>query len=180
MPTDKKITTILSKITQSCQLTAVFGKILLRVLDQTGTASQLRNQLSMVHKVIQTNLSKELGNVVPADYLYFDSADKLLQSRILPRNVHEKTMSWRNDSEDKRLMARACGLIFLINKLASSNTEIGIKANVDTLADLMVENLSEGSTALRSKLPGVLNNCELLIKVGDEYRIQTQESVGMV
>ena len=155
-----------------------FWENTLRVLDQTGTASQLRNQLSMVHKVIQTNLSKELGNVVPADYLYFDSADKLLQSRILPRNVHEKTMSWRNDSEDKRLMARACGLIFLINKLASSNTEIGIKANVDTLADLMVENLSEGSTALRSKLPGVLNNCELLIKVGDEYRIQTQESVA--
>jgi hypothetical protein len=155
-----------------------FWENTLRVLDQTGTASQLRNQLSMVHKVIQTNLSKELGNVVPADYLYFDSADKMLQSRILPRNVHEKTMSWKNDSEDKRLMARACGLIFLINKLASSNTEIGIKANVDTLADLMVENLSEGSSALRSKLPGLLNNCELLIKVGDEYRIQTQESAA--
>jgi len=155
-----------------------FWENTLRVLDQTGTASQLRNQLSMVHKVIQTNLSKELGNVVPADYLYFDSADKMLQSRILPRNVHEKTMSWKNDSEDKRLIARACGLIFLINKLASSNTEIGIKANVDTLADLMVENLSEGSSALRSKLPGLLNNCELLIKVGDEYRIQTQESAA--
>jgi hypothetical protein len=120
-----------------------FWENTLRVLDQTGTASQLRNQLSMVHKVIQTNLSKELGNVVPADYLYFDSADKMLQSRILPRNVHEKTMSWKNDSsEDKRLMARACGLIFLINKLASSNTETGIKANVNTLADLMVEDLS--------------------------------------
>jgi hypothetical protein len=155
-----------------------FWENTLRVLDQTGTASQLRNQLSMVHKVIQTNLSKELGNVVPADYLYFDSADKMLQSRILPRNVHEKTMSWRSGSEDKHLMARACGLIFLINKLASSNTEIGIKATVDTLADLMVENLSEGSSALRSKLPELLNNCELLIKVGDEYRIQTQESAA--
>ncbi len=156
-----------------------FWENTLRVLDQTGTASQLRNQLSMVHKVIQTNLSKELGNVVPADYLYFDSADKMLQSRILPRNVHEKTMSWKNDpSEDKRLMARACGLIFLINKLSSSNTEIGIKANVNTLADLMVEDLSEGSSTLRSKLPALLNSCELLMKVGDEYRIQTQESAA--
>ena len=42
--------------------------------------AQLRNQLSMIHKVIQTNLNDPLGNVVPADYLYFDSADKLLQS----------------------------------------------------------------------------------------------------
>ena len=51
-------------------------------------------------------------------------------------------------------MARACGLVFLINKLAGSNNEIGIKATVDTLADLMVEDLSLGSSALRSKLPG--------------------------
>ncbi|MEA3362375.1 MAG: BREX system P-loop protein BrxC, partial [Thermodesulfobacteriota bacterium] len=155
-----------------------FWENTLHVLDQTGTESQLRNQLSMVHKVIQTNMSNSLGNVVPADYLYFDSADKLLQSRTLPRTVHEKTISWIKGSEDERLMARACGLVFLINKLASSNEEIGIKATVDTLADLMVENLSEGSSALRGKLPGLLNKCELLMKIGDEYRIQTEESTA--
>ena len=155
-----------------------FWENTLRVLDQTGTDSQLRNQLSMIHKVIQTNLDESLGHVVPADYLYFDSADKLLQSRILPRKVHEKTMSWNKGSEDERLMARACGLVFLINKLAGSNNEIGIRATIDTLADLLVENLSQGSSALRSKLPGLLDKCELLMKVGDEYRIQTEESTA--
>lgn len=155
-----------------------FWENTLRVLDQTGTDSQLRNQLSMVHKVIQTNLDCDLGHVVPADYLYFDSADKLLQSRILPRRVHEKTMSWIKGSEDECLMARACGLVFLINKLAGSNNEIGIKATIDTLADLMVEDLSMGSSALRSRLPGLLNKCELLMRVGDEYRIQTEESAA--
>jgi len=153
-----------------------FWENTLRVLDQTGTDSQLRNQLSMIHKVIQTNLNESLGCVVPADYLYFDSADKLLQSRILPRKVHEKTMSWSKGSDDEQLMGRACGLVFLINKLASSNNEIGIRATIDTLADLLVENLSSGSGALRSKLPGLLDKCELLMKVGDEYRIQTEES----
>ena len=141
-----------------------FWENTLRVLDQTGTDSQLRNQLSMVHKVIQTNLDCDLGHVVPADYLYFDSADKLLQSRILPRKVHEKTMSWIKGSEDERLKARACGLVFLINKLAGSNNEIGIKATIDTLADLMVEDLSSGSSTLRSRLPGLLNKCELLMQ----------------
>jgi hypothetical protein len=155
-----------------------FWENTLRVLDQTGTDSQLRNQLSMVHKVIQTNLDYELGHVVPADYLYFDSADKLLQSRILPRKVHEKTMSWIKGSEDERLMARSSGLVFLINKLAGSNNEIGIKATIDTLADLMVEDLSLGSSTLRSRLPGLLNKCELLMRVGDEYRIQTEESTA--
>ena len=153
-----------------------FWENTLRVLDQTGTDSQLRNQLSMIHKVIQTNLDQPLGHVVPADYLYFDSADKLLQSRILPRKVHEKTMSWRQGSENEQLMARACGLVFLVNKLAGSNNEIGIRTTIDTLADLLVENLSQGSSALRSKLPGLLDKCELLMKVGDEYRIQTEES----
>ena len=98
-----------------------FWENTLHVLDQTGTDSQLRNQLSMIHKVIQTNLHAPLGHVVPADYLYFDAADKLLQSRLLPRKVHEKTMSWSTGSEDERLMARACGLVFLINKLGNSN-----------------------------------------------------------
>jgi hypothetical protein len=155
-----------------------FWENTLRVLDQTGTDSQLRNQLSMVHKVIQTKLDDPLGHVVTADYLYFDSADKLLQSRVIPRKVHEKTMSWIKGSEDERLMARACGLVFLINRLAGSNNEIGIKATVDTLADLMVEDLSQGSSYLRSKLPGLLDNCELLMRVGDEYRIQTEESAA--
>lgn len=155
-----------------------FWENTLRVLDQTGTDSQLRNQLSMVHKVIQTNLEDPLGHVVPADYLYFDSADKLLQSRILPRKVHEKTLSWIKGSDDERLMARACGLVFLINKLGGQNNEIGIRANVDSLADLLVEDLSSGSSHLRSQLPGLLDRCELLMKVGDEYRIQTEESAA--
>ncbi|MDD8045673.1 MAG: BREX system P-loop protein BrxC [Verrucomicrobiota bacterium] len=153
-----------------------FWENTLRVLDQTGTDSQLRNQLSMVHKVIQTNLDAPLGHVVSADYLYFDSADKLLQSRILPRKVHEKTMSWSKGSEDDQLMARACGLVFLINKLGGHNNEIGIRATIDTLADLLIEDLSNGSSGLRSRLPRMLDRCELLMRVGDEYRIQTEES----
>jgi len=87
-------------------------------------------------------------------------------------------MVWIKGTDDQRLMARACGLVFLVNKLASSNNEIGIRATIDTLADLLVEDLTQGSSALRSKLPGLLDKCELLMKVGDEYRIQTEESAA--
>lgn len=156
-----------------------FWENTLRVLDQTGTDSQLRNQLILVHKVIKTNLDSPLGHVVPADFLYFDTADSLLQSRFLPRKVHEKTFIWKESSnEDERLMARACGLIFLINKLSDKNKELGIKATVDTLADLLVEDLHEGSGQLRSKLPGLLEKCELVMKINDEYHIQTEESAA--
>jgi hypothetical protein len=153
-----------------------FWESTLRVLDQTGTDSQLRNQLSMVHKVIQTSLEKPVGNVISADYLYFDSAEKLLQARILPRNVYEKTMSWIKGTETEKLWARACGLVFLINKLAGNNNEVGIQATIDTIADLLVEDLSEGSSSLRNKLNDILEDCPILMKVGDEFRIQTKES----
>jgi len=155
-----------------------FWEITLRALDQTGTDSQLRNQLSMIHKVIQTNLDNAVGSVVPADYLYFDSADKLLQTRILPRKIHDKTLIWYNGSKDERIKARATGLIFLINKLAAVNKEIGIKADVDTIADLMITDLTKGSSKLRSALPALLDSCELLMKVENEYRIQTEESTA--
>ncbi len=155
-----------------------FWEHTLRVLDQTGTDSQLRNQLSMIHKAIQTNLKAPLGSTIPADYLYFDSAEKLLQSRILPRKLHEKTMSWIAGAEDEKLLARACGLIFLVNKLAAANKEVGIKATVDTIADLMVEDLAKGSSDLRANLPKLLDKCELLMMVGEEYRIQTEESAA--
>ena len=153
-----------------------FWESTFRVLDQTGTQSQLRNQLSMIHKVVQTNLNQPLGHVIAADYLYFDSADKLLQARVLPRGVHERTMHWYSGTDDERLMARACGLVFLINKLTGHNNEIGIKATVNTLADLLVEDLVAGGSSIRGRLPNLLDHCELLMKVGDEYRIQTEES----
>lgn len=155
-----------------------FWEYALRVLDQTGTDSQLRNQLSMVHKAIQINLELPLGHVIPADYLYFDSAEKLLQSRMLPRKAYELTLKWNDGSDDEQLMARACGLVYLINKLSDSNPEVGIKATADAIADLMVEDLSAGSGNLRSRLATALDGCELLMKVGDEYRIQTAESAA--
>jgi len=155
-----------------------FWERALRALDQTGTDSQLRNQLSLAHKVTQENLEQPIGHVVQADFLYFDSASELLQTRMLPRKVHEKTMAWMEGSEDEQLMARACGTIFLINKVAAHNDEIGIKATVDTVCDLLVEDLNAGSTEFRTRLPKLMDGCELLIKVGDEYRIQTEESAA--
>lgn len=130
----------------------------------------------MVHKVIQTNLDQPLGHVIPADYLFFELADRLLQSRILPRKLYDNTKIWIEGSENEKLVARACALIFLINKLTASNRELGIKTTVDSLAELMVEDLSQGSSLLRNKLPDLLSKCELLMQVDDEYRIQTQES----
>ena len=143
-----------------------------RALDKSGTDSQLRNQLSMVHRLVCENIDRPLGCVPPADCLYFEAADRLLQSKVLPREVYEKTMAWYHASGDKKLLARVCGLVFLINQLAV-NEELNIHSTVDTLADLLVEDLAQGSESLRSRLPELLEGCELLMRVGKQYRIKT-------
>ncbi|MBF4312385.1 BREX system P-loop protein BrxC, partial [Vibrio anguillarum] len=47
-----------------------FWERILPALDKTGTGSQLRNQLRVVHEALKTTADKELGYVVPADFLY--------------------------------------------------------------------------------------------------------------
>ncbi|MBV11173.1 MAG: hypothetical protein CMN21_18375, partial [Rubinisphaera sp.] len=153
-----------------------FWENALRALDQTGTDSQLRNQLSLAHKVTQENQDDTIGNVVATDFLYFDSASELLGNRVLPRKVYEQTMKWKNGSSEEQLLARACGLVFLINKVAAYNDELGVKAEADTVCDLMLEDLNTGSSDLRTKVPKLMDQCDLLMKVGNEYRIQTEES----
>lgn len=148
-----------------------------RMLDTTGVDSQLRNQLSLIDGAVRQNADLPLGHVVPADYAYFESAGRLLHGRKLPRVLHDATMRWRSGSDDEQLLARACGIIFLINTLAVRQ-DLGIRATVDAVADLLVEDLTKGSTALRARLPLLLDGCELLMKIGDEYRIQTEESTA--
>ncbi len=155
-----------------------FWEYTFRVLDQTQTESQLRNQLSLTLKAVQTNLDEPLGHVIPADYLYFNLADKLLQARMLPRDIYEVTMSLINGDQKQKLLVRALGLIFLINKLSDYNKDIGIKATADIIADLMLEDLTAGSGYLRGVLPELLDNCDLVMKIDNQYRIQTKESIA--
>jgi hypothetical protein len=158
-----------------------FWKSVLKALDQTGTDSQLRNQLGMMHRAIASNIDEPLGSILPADYIYFELADRLLQARVLPRRVHEKTMEWRLGTPTERMMARACGLVFLISRLAENDPEMGVSASSGDLADLMMDDLRAGSAALREALPEALERCvaeKILMRVGDGFRVQTEESVA--
>jgi hypothetical protein len=149
----------------------------LQALDTTGTNSQLRSQLHMIHEAVQINLDKPLSNMIPADFLYFNLGNILLGSGILPPNLWRQTIAWKETgTEDEKLKARACGLVFLIRKLSEYRKHIGVKATVETLSHLMVEDIHEGSSKLAARLETLLEDCEFLMKIDDEYHIQTPES----
>jgi hypothetical protein len=157
-----------------------FWERLLRAVDQGGTAGQLRNQLKVVHEATRSTADEELGCVVAGDFIYDEIAANLLQTGILSREIYEFIKELGTGSEDDRLKARICGLIFLIGKLPrDAGADLGIRANADALADLLVTDLKGGSTELRKRIPALLAELEesgKVMRVGDEYRMQTRES----
>ncbi|NHN36564.1 BREX system P-loop protein BrxC [Pseudomaricurvus alcaniphilus] len=161
-----------------------FWEKVLRIVDTTGTVSQLRNQLKVIHEAAKVTATKELGNVVSGDFIYGQIAPNLLQTAMISKDVYDTIARLRAGGPEEQLQSQLLALIFLIGKLPTEAFEnIGVKATSDVLADLLVDNLSEGSTLLRKRVPEQL---AALQKVGlvmamatggeTEYRLQTQES----
>lgn len=162
-----------------------FWERVLRTIDTTGTVSQLRSQLRVVHEAVLATAEAPLGHVVSGDFLYDQIAANLVSTAQLPKEVFENVQRFTAGDADNQLKARLLKLIYLINKLpADAALDLGLKATEDVLADLLVTDLSAGSSELRKKLPALLdelqNKDHLVMALaggsGTEYRLQTRES----
>lgn len=157
-----------------------FWERTLRSVDQAGTTSALRNQLKVVHEAARKTAELPLGHVVAGDFIFEQISANLLQTGVLPREIDEQIKKLLAGSDDEVLQGRLCGLIFLINKLPrEGEADLGVRADPEVLADLLVEDLPAGSTELRKRIPPLLEalvDSGLLMVVGDEYRLQTKES----
>ena len=156
-----------------------FWEQALRAVDRAGTAGQLRTQLRIVYEAIRANADRPLGTVVPTDFLFNQVATNLLNSGELLREIHETILRQDDDTADGQLKSRLCALVFLIRKLPRDpGVDAGVRANLDMLADLMVQDLATDGVALRRQLPALLDelvDAGSLMKVGDEYSLQTKE-----
>nr|WP_294866193.1 BREX system P-loop protein BrxC [uncultured Pseudogulbenkiania sp.] len=162
-----------------------FWERVLRTIDTTGTVSQLRSQLRVVHEAVLATAEAPLGHVVSGDFLYDQIAANLVSTAQLPKEVFENVQRFASGDDDNQLKARLLKLIYLINKLpADAALDLGLKATEDVLADLLVTDLAAGSSELRKKLPALLdelqNDDRLVMALaggsGTEYRLQTRES----
>ena len=158
-----------------------FWEHTLRAVDRAGMAGQLRTQLSIVYNAIRRTADDAVGTVVPADFLFDELSASLLRSSVLLREIHEAIVKQRQDgTPDGELKSRVCALVFLIRKLPREDgSDIGVRANVETLADLLVENLATDGAALRGRVPALLDelaDAGTLIKLDEEYSLQTRES----
>lgn len=159
-----------------------FWERVLRAVDRAGTAGQLRTQLRIVHDAVRDVAKAPLGVVVPADYIYDELAPTMLQTNVLPRDIDDIVRKHRDDSREGALRSRLCALTFLIGQLPHDRgVDIGVRATPEMLADLMVDDLGKGSVELRKEIPdllAVLVDAGDLMKIGEEYHIQTREGAA--
>lgn len=157
-----------------------FWEHTLRAVDRAGTAGQLRTQLRIVYDAIRHSADDPIGKVVPADFLFEEISPNLLQSGVLLREMHNTIIELNDGTSDGRLKARLCALVFLIRKLPiEAGIDIGVRANEEILADLMVADLAQDGAMLRSRLPRLLQELTTagtLMKLDDGYSLQTRES----
>jgi hypothetical protein len=157
-----------------------FWEKVLRAIDVQGTAAQLRTQLRIVHDAVRGLADKPLGTVLAADCIFDQLQPVLLQTQFLPRAIDETVRNLRNGTPDGELASRLCGLIFLIRKLPREKVaDTGVRATAEMLADLLVEDLEKDGPRLRRDIPRILDSLVAdakLIKIDDEYSLQTRES----
>jgi hypothetical protein len=157
-----------------------FWERVLRAIDSAGTSGQLRTQLRIIHEAARAVASAPLGTVVAADFIYDQQKTHMLQSSELPREIAAAIAEQENGTDEGHLRSRLCALVFLIGKLPSDGVSAtGVRATAQNLADLLVEDLIQGSASLRQRVPIALQQlveAGTVMQVDDEYRLQTAES----
>ncbi|MEW5880424.1 MAG: BREX system P-loop protein BrxC [Pseudomonadota bacterium] len=148
-----------------------------RQIDAAGTHSQLRSQLRIIHDAVAKLSGRPLGAIVPGDELFDALAPEMVNTGVLLREINERII--QVGKSHGPLAQRVCGLVFLIGKLKrEGGADIGVRANKEHIADLLVEDLSADNGKLRSEVEVLLNRLAsqgVLMQVGDEYRLQTRE-----
>ncbi|RMH01945.1 MAG: BREX system P-loop protein BrxC [Planctomycetota bacterium] len=150
-----------------------------RSVDRAGTHSQLRSQLRILHEALRDVAEEDLGRVIPADALFDAIAPDLLNSGMLLNEINNRIQALDDGTAAGRLRKRLCGLAFLVSKLPRDpGVDTGLRATPAILADLLVEDLRADSGPFRQEVAkelAALAEAGTLMKVGEEYRLQTTE-----
>jgi hypothetical protein len=158
-----------------------FWEKVLRNTDHSGTKAQLRSQLQIVFEATRQTAGATVGTVVPADFIYDQISPDLINSGELEREYDEIIRKQRDGTPEGALRSSLCALIFLIGKLPRTpGADDGVRANAETLVDLLVSNLKTDRPKLEQDVPKLLKqlvDAGQLMAVESEYRLQTREGV---
>ena len=156
-----------------------FWEACFQAVDAAGSHSQLRSQLRILHDSLANVADRPLGATIPASDLFDALAPSLVSTGVLLNELNTRIQKLDDDGDQGRLRRDLCGLVFLIGKLPrQEGTDLGVRANAGTLADLLMDDITTDSGPRRHAIAGTLEALAtdgVLMKVGDEYRLQTTE-----
>ena len=156
-----------------------FWEACFQTTDPSGTRSQLRSQLRILHDSLRGIAERPLGAVIPASDLFRALAQDLVGSSILLNEINTRIRKLDDDTDDGKLKADLCGVAFLVGKLPrEEGADTGVRADATTLADLLLADIGGDSGTFRNRVARTLEELAdegVLMTVGEEYRIQTRE-----
>lgn len=157
-----------------------FWEHVLHSTDPTGTTAQMRTQLRVTHEACKAVADRELGAVIPADFLYDQLANELVISGEMQKRFQE-IIEEQKTKTDGGLRSRICALVFLINKLPREGADIGVRATPEHLSDLLTDDLRGSATKLREQVPPLVEKLAaegVLMDIEGEYCLQTTEGAA--
>ena len=157
--------------------TRKFWYKVLQVVDVAGTSGQLRNQLRLIDDSLKTIAEKEVGSVVPADFIFTQTRADLIQAGLLLNDTSNLIQGKKAKGGDVEIEGRILSAVFLLDQITSNISDTGIKSNDNTIADLLIDNLNLNSDAFRTKVKGLIKKLvdeKVLMPINDEYKLQTK------
>jgi len=157
-----------------------FWQHVLHSCDATCAAAQMRTQLRVAHEACRRVADRPVGAVIPADFIYEQLANDLVISGEMQKRYQE-IIEEQKERPDGELRSRIAALVFLINKLPREGGDIGVRATVDHLADLLTDDLGDSATEIRARVPNLVQALVgdgVLMDVEGEYRLQTTEGAA--
>ena len=156
-----------------------FWEACFQAADAAGSHSQLRSQLRILHDSLENVANRSLGAVIPASDLFNALAPSLVGTGVLLNEINTRIQKLDDGSHKGQLKRDLCGLVFLVGKLPrQEGMDLGVRANAATLADLVIDDITTDSGPRRHEIADTLESLAkagVLMKVGEEYRLQTTE-----
>jgi len=153
--------------------------------DTTGTGVQLRSQLRLAFDAVKTTRDAPLGHVVGGDFIYDEIRQRLRQANQISAEIANSIDELQKYGHV--LKARTLKVVFLLSRvITTSAADTGLKTDAQSIADLLVDQLTADTAALRAQVRVVLDELvdvdRKLMRVAgpaggiEEYRLQTKES----
>jgi hypothetical protein len=156
-----------------------FWKKILQVIDVAGTTGQLRSQIRVVNDCVKILANKDLGYIIPGDFIFEQKQRDLLQSALLLQETNNLIEERKAKGGDSLLEGRILSVVFLLDQLPKDTQGTLPKSNANTIADLLIDNVNEPTDAFRNKVKELLKKLvdkdKVLMPVGDEFKLQTKE-----